>query len=480
MKSVLKFWAAVLGVLIVVWGLLRLYDSTFTNGDGLLADFDLDLLFGYLLGLSTALGLVLLGTKSRLGWVANASASLFGLLCFWIVAEMVCFGLIGLGITDAPRPFHSRVWLNPQWYAPRASFWGDLSPEFGRWRLPNSSMRVPICNGDSVLLTSNSFGMRDAERQLENPGREKRALLLGDSFMEGYLVNAPQRYSNRLEAETGREHLNFGINGTSPINYYLTYKFLASRFDHDVVIVSLLPANDFEDYTESDKLSLLRYPIYRPYWRGKFPKVNLAHSLKNIRQSIASPALHNEPVLVQQTVDSVYHSLQWGKKLVAEIQLNSYVYNCALYWVGKAASHNSAVKNSFAKENFESRWSTFAYSLEALLIAAQGKKVIFLGMPVLTDVQAYDQHSIDDFSPMVASLCRKYGAHYINLLPVIHAQGVGNWSSFYVVCDGHFSAKGEKLVALTLFGNPVYRRVMGLDSALDSQRQQAFSFKEKR
>ncbi len=95
-------------------------------------------------------------------------------------------------------------------------------------------------------------------------------------------------------------------------------------------------------------------------------------------------------------------------------------------------------------------------------------------MPILTDVRTYDQQPTDDFSPLVETLCRKYGAEYVNLLPVIHAQGTENWSSFYIDCDGHFSAKGEKLVAHTLLASLAYLHAMGLDSALDSLEQKAF------
>ena len=462
MKPMLKFWAAVAGALIIIWGLLRLYDIALTNGDGLLGGINLDVLLGYLLGSAGLLAAVMLGTRSRYGWLANVSASLCGLLFFWTVAEVVCFGLIGTGLSDAPRPFHSRVWLNENWCAERPSFWGDVSPDFGRWRVPDASIRLPLCTSDTITLRSNRFGMRDPERTLANGTGRSRALFLGDSFVEGFLVNAPQRYSNLLEARTGREHLNFGINGTSLIDYYLIYEKLARRFEHDVVIVSLLPANDFEGYEESQKLELLRYPIYRPYWQGKHPDVRLAYSLADISQSIAAPVNYRKPEKVQQTVDSLYRSLPWGKKVLADIQLNSYLYGCAMFWAGRSVSRSPALVNSFAAETFDSRWPTLAHSLEKLLKAAQGKQVIVLAVPTLTDLKAYDQQPKDDLSPRLRELCRRSGAAYVNLLPGFHEQGAGAWPGLYVPCDGHFTPEGERLVAEILLARPEYRRAMGL------------------
>lgn len=462
MKSLLRLWAILTGGLIIGCGLLRWYDTGFSNADGMLADINFNLLLYYLMGFTSGMAILLLATKSRYGWIAHAAASLFGLVVLWLGIELLCLGVMTLGLSEAPLPFHSRFWLNYKWLADDSPFWGDISPEYGRWRLPSQSHRIPICTGDSIIITSNSFGMRDKERQLGSTSPMKRAVLLGDSFLEGHLVDAPLRYSNLLESTTGREHLNFGINGTSPINYYLTYKHLASRFAHDVVIVSLLPANDFEDYTEDNALDLLHYPIYRPYWKGQFPAVKLAYSLSDIRQSIAAPVNFRQPVRIQHTVDSLFQNLPWSKKILAEIQLNSYAYSYITYLVGKFARHPTPVVNSFSEEAFESRWPAFAFSLEKLLASAQGKKVILLGMPVLSDVQAYNKQPVDDFSPRIKALCRRYGADYINLLTVIHAQKAERWQRFYIPCDGHFSVKGENMVALALLRNPVYRRAMGL------------------
>lgn len=320
MKSVIKFFGIAAGGMLFLWGSARLYDAVLANGDGILGRVDLDVLLGYLLTLLVLLSATLLGTKSRYAWVANGSASLCGLLLFWMLAEVVCFGLIRTGLSGAPRPFHARMWLMCDWYTEgRPAFWGDISPVFGRWRSPNDTLRLPICTSDTVLLTSNRFGMRDRERTLTNETGQKRAAIIGDSFVEGYLVNEPQRYSDPLEAQTGREHLNFGINGTGPIDYYLMYKDLASRFEHDLLIISLLPANDFDQYMEDQKLELLPYPIYRPYWRGEWPNPTLAYSLSDIRQSIASPVNRGQPIRIQRTADSLYLSLPRTQRLLADL-----------------------------------------------------------------------------------------------------------------------------------------------------------------
>lgn len=93
---------------------------------------------------------------------------------------------------------------------------------------------------------------------------------------------------------TQNEHLNFGINGTSPINYYLIYKSLAKKFEHDVVIIGVLPANDFEDYSDGDEVSLIQFPIYRPYWKNTNKNYVLKYSLSSVNQAYGSLAIYNK------------------------------------------------------------------------------------------------------------------------------------------------------------------------------------------
>ena len=103
------------------------------------------------------------------------------------------------------------------------------------------------------------------------------------------------------------------------------------------------------------------------------------------------------------------------------------------------------------------------YSLKKLLKAAVGKKVILLGIPVLSDLKAYARQPTDDLSPRLEALCRQNGATCLDLLPVFYNLGSEKWADLYVPCDGHFSPRGEQLVAQTLLRSPEYREAMDLE-----------------
>src|SRR5258708_2724871 len=116
----------------------------------------------------------------------------------------------------------------------------------------------------SVQYTTNSYGARDVERSLHFS--KPRTVVLGDSMIEGLGLADQDRLTNILEKDTGREYLNFGTSGDfGPLQYALLYKTLAAKFDHDTVVVGLLPDNDFHDMSpEWGKVH--HADRYRPYF----------------------------------------------------------------------------------------------------------------------------------------------------------------------------------------------------------------------
>lgn len=110
--------------------------------------------------------------------------------------------------------------------------------------------------------------------------------MLGDSFIEGFGLPDQDRLSNLLERDTGREHLNFGTGGDfSPLQYALLYKTLASKFDHNQVLVGVLPDNDFDEmdqsWTKRDK-----HERYRPYYADDLSVIYLGHFNPNAGEGL--------------------------------------------------------------------------------------------------------------------------------------------------------------------------------------------------
>ena len=178
-------------------------------------------------------------------------------------AKLLVFCLCFLAIEGLTRVLVWTGLLPYQRYQTDATptFWANNDPVVGRWHYPNVTVPHQFACVDVVYRT-NSAGMRDPERSFESADPD-RAVLLGDSFVEGFGVNHGERMSDVLEQRTGIEHLNFATGNTGTIQHWLTYERFALAYDHTRVFQFILPGNDFTDNNPDHE----RWNIYRPFLR---------------------------------------------------------------------------------------------------------------------------------------------------------------------------------------------------------------------
>ena len=96
------------------------------------------------------------------------------------------------------------------------------------------------------VFETNSQGLRSPELPLEKPLGERRLLVLGDSFTEGWGVETEATFCARLDQRLSRSQtrvINGGLAGTSPIQYSRLLSKLGIRYEPDLVLVCLY-AND--------------------------------------------------------------------------------------------------------------------------------------------------------------------------------------------------------------------------------------------
>lgn len=147
---------------------------------------------------------------------------------------------------------------------------GWSKPPGGRAVLQRAEYRTEI--------RINSHGLRGPERSYEKrPGR-RRALLLGDSFVEGYTVPEPATVGGRLEqalrAGGGAwEVLNGGTHGWSTDQEYLFWRDEGARYRPDDVVLFFYFNDLFGNASEDGKprfegngdgLRLVNAPVPRP------------------------------------------------------------------------------------------------------------------------------------------------------------------------------------------------------------------------
>jgi hypothetical protein len=368
------------------------------------------------------------------------------------------------------KPSHV-LWLDNPAFIPQGSdkqkYYGDLSQAFGRWRAPNATLNVERC-GDNQKITyaSNSMGARDIERLKTG---KARVVFLGDSFTEGVLVNQSDRLSTILESKSKVPHLNFGINGANPLVYYSIYKNqVLPNFEHDGIVVGIFLGNDFESSFSKINASFLNMPIYRPFWKKaeqtgfaaiKSLKPVINYTLADVKQSFESHRVLENPKELRKTRDSLFSTLPFYKKIWVDLETNSYLLNFVYL-----KSYEIAKKNYFKnyQSNFEKaplgtdRAVDFEYSLHNLIESAKGKKVVFLLIPDIYDINQFKKSKANDLKSRLEVIYGTENLKIIDLLPAF-ASYPGDPQNLFIKCDGHWNEAGNAYAADILNKNPDYQ-----------------------
>jgi hypothetical protein len=135
---------------------------------------------------------------------------------------------------------------------------------------PNATdQMIGVFNEYNITIKVNSLGWRDKEYTLKKPANTIRILILGDSFVFGEGVESSEIFGNVLEdmlnsqpqEMTHYEVFTMGVGGYTTDNEYLQYQDKGLKYDADIVILAMLPANDFIEqnrskWLETDKSGL--------------------------------------------------------------------------------------------------------------------------------------------------------------------------------------------------------------------------------
>jgi hypothetical protein len=311
---------------------------------------------------------------------------------------------------------------------PGADFWWSGHPDFGIWRHPNARFEHES-SCFRVVYETNSVGARDGELPRRAEGR--RVVVLGDSFFEGWAVSAESRLSSRLEAATGIPHLNFAMAHFSPYQSYLAYRDLAKGFDHDAVLLGLLPANDFLDAELDLAATIPGSYLYRPYLVGDGPDyTRMDHRESGLRRWLRHRSL------------------------------------AANAWI-QAASRRRAAASPPALEPPPGQVASWFYDyrepqiarLEAVLrMLAQeagDRPVGVVLIPVVYDLQRYASAGPAPLAERLRAAVAGTSLTIVDLLPALAESGTPA-QEFFLPCDYHWSplghAVGARLVQRALAG----------------------------
>lgn len=300
-------------------------------------------------------------------------------------------------------------------------FWADLDPDFGIWHAPGSSFRH-VTREFTQRYRANAWGMRDREREKSARGG-RRVVVLGDSFIEGWGVAAEDRLTDRLEAATAREHLNFGTSGSfGPTQYLMLYTRLARQFEHAALIVAILPDNDFLD-DDPDYVHKLHAGRIRPLFTGAKPDYTLTFR-RPPQPSAAS---------------------RWLEQFLLHF---TYTGNAYKYFK-KIARHRQVTETAAYAGYFDftpAQWDRLEHVLTEFRKAAPGLPILVLTIPCDTDFRRVDAAGPAPLPGKLRPLCESLGMQYLDLMPALRA-AEGGWDRCYYKADRHWNAQGNAVAA---------------------------------
>jgi len=306
----------------------------------------------------------------------------------------------------------------------------DLNPHFCTWHKANWSY-LHIKSGFREKYLFNNIGARDKERSRES--NRPRAIILGDSFVEGWLLQSEDRLSNLLEESVGAEVMNFGTAGyVGPLQYYLIYKHLASSYDHSLVFVGLVPVNDFQDNDLVFGQTKHRRR-FRPYLVGQYPNYEI-----------------------------IYYDREFaffeGKRYALGDRLQSFVINFSMLY--RTALNRfprffgiPAFDSSYSGfyDFSEDDWQKLSYSLERLIDMAggSGSRVLVFTIPVWGDVVRFLRDGPAPLSKNLNGLATRLDFTFVDLLDgfveACAKTGNGSEAVYWIPYDSHWSSQGNRL-----------------------------------
>ena len=325
-------------------------------------------------------------------------------------------------------------------------FLGDINPDFGVWHFPHRTVRHTAPCFD-VTYSSNSYGARDAERTLESSAA-RRAVVLGDSFVEGLGVNSKDRATDVAERLTGVEFLNFGVSGNfSSTQQWLLYRGLASKFQHSEVFLFMLPDNDFAE-NDPQTFSAKRY---RPYLRktnqdsgpGEF---EVYYPVKfEDREAPREVSLRRQFRYKLYNASYLLNVFRQIGERIEDSELKDVLDDEAMK-EGQTASYNK-----FNELDLE----RLLWGYRKIIDLAQNRPVTFFIIPRDVDFLKYFK---DGYHFKIVEEMERFTKGYpnvrvVDLLPIFLAYAEKhkmNYEDFFISCDGHWSPLGNEIVAQAL------------------------------
>jgi hypothetical protein len=307
----------------------------------------------------------------------------------------------------------------PSYHMEYNDFTADINPAFGAWHRSNARF-IHKTGCYSVEYDTNSYGARDVERSVHSS--TPRVIALGDSMIEGVGQPVDKRLTNILEKDTGREYLNFAGSDFGPLQYALMYKTMASKWDHNLVLVGVVPDNDFHDMDPAYRKEHGRNGEYRPFYAEDFSIYYSGHF---------------DPKAGEGFWDHVEAFL---RAYLASYHVGLFV-DSRLYWWRLSPYSGYHDYNNVDIARLERALDDIKATADV-----HGAKMGVILIPHAIDFQRVHTTGTNPLGSLLEKWGEERGVAVKDLLPEMDAMSRGNFLA-YSLCDGHWSARGNAVAA---------------------------------
>lgn len=199
-----------------------------------------------------------------------------------------------------------------------------------------------------VAIFTNSAGFHDVEHALDKPLGVYRILVLGDSYIEALQLPIEEGFTQQLQrrlTSTLRgmrvEVIGMGVSGLGPSQYYRILDKRGLAYKPDLVIMAVLPDNDFRDSYQK-----LSGAVFKPYYL-----IQADGTLSYVPPVVSGFGSDLRPILRRSAF------LHLIRQAIASLPVETWLAKTGLL------APSAAKKQNFGKATIPEDWNVYAANL---------------------------------------------------------------------------------------------------------------------
>lgn len=299
----------------------------------------------------------------------------------------------------------------------------------GHLFVPNILMRQPNSEKPYYVKTNRQGFRSNADYKNAKEEHETRIAFLGDSFTAGEGVANEKRFSDLVSKAFAAQPYNFALSASGVDQQYLIYKDIASKFDHDVLVLSPHIINIYRNLLTS-RLSVegqtgKKILVPKPYF-----------TLEN-----ETLVRHNFPVPLKRSEVKEYAA---KNKLFEPTDLaRKLFHSCVPKRIKEALLKIQFKEHRGYEKEDDPRWVLMRYLLEAIIKEAGDIPIILAPLPY------HQVYKNPHYQERFIHLSKQY--HNVIFVDILESfRKVANTDDLYFARDEHYSEYGHQVIADTI------------------------------